>query len=235
MLDVIVGMTAIMKIPEPLRVTQVLDSRFPHGYSAQCVEHEKRILGVRLPKRSTECIERRPSSPHKPAAVAAQVRRRRRRHVPLENRFRPILTRRIRPCRSFSLLVQADWREIDSGRGPDWRYLPQSTVKCRFLCEIGRSQARVASKHAGQIVADQKRAGLEQKRAGQISCEMKKRAKADQKRAGSEQTLKHKGGLGVLLQQALRRPHRQSGCTHRQGHHLHHLNLVSLEAQHALS
>ncbi|KZV21375.1 hypothetical protein F511_22779 [Dorcoceras hygrometricum] len=32
-------------IPEPLRVTQVLDSRFPHGYSAQCVEHEKRILG----------------------------------------------------------------------------------------------------------------------------------------------------------------------------------------------
>ncbi|KZV41536.1 acyl-CoA dehydrogenase-related protein [Dorcoceras hygrometricum] len=31
-------------IPEPLRVTQVLDSRFPHGYSAQCVEHEKRIL-----------------------------------------------------------------------------------------------------------------------------------------------------------------------------------------------
>ncbi|KZV31309.1 putative receptor-like protein kinase [Dorcoceras hygrometricum] len=38
-------------IPEPLRVTQVLDSRFPHGYSAQCVEHTKRILGVRLPKR----------------------------------------------------------------------------------------------------------------------------------------------------------------------------------------
>ncbi|KZV50175.1 hypothetical protein F511_20297 [Dorcoceras hygrometricum] len=37
-------------IPEPLRVTQVLDSRFPHRYSAQCVEHEKRILGVRLPK-----------------------------------------------------------------------------------------------------------------------------------------------------------------------------------------
>ncbi|KZV35218.1 hypothetical protein F511_43251 [Dorcoceras hygrometricum] len=32
-------------IPEPLRVTQVLDSRFPHGYSAQCVEHEKRISG----------------------------------------------------------------------------------------------------------------------------------------------------------------------------------------------
>ncbi|KZV18940.1 hypothetical protein F511_26800 [Dorcoceras hygrometricum] len=32
-------------IPEPLRVTQVLDSRFPHGYSAQCVEHTKRILG----------------------------------------------------------------------------------------------------------------------------------------------------------------------------------------------
>ncbi|KZV49888.1 hypothetical protein F511_40960 [Dorcoceras hygrometricum] len=32
-------------IPETLRVTQVLDSRFPHGYSAQCVEHEKRILG----------------------------------------------------------------------------------------------------------------------------------------------------------------------------------------------
>ncbi|KZV15567.1 hypothetical protein F511_16637 [Dorcoceras hygrometricum] len=28
-----------------LRVTQVLDSRFPHGYSAQCVEHEKRIFG----------------------------------------------------------------------------------------------------------------------------------------------------------------------------------------------
>ncbi|KZT75497.1 hypothetical protein F511_47478 [Dorcoceras hygrometricum] len=40
-------------IPEPLRVTQVLDSRFPHGYSAQCVEHAKRILGVRLPKKST--------------------------------------------------------------------------------------------------------------------------------------------------------------------------------------
>ncbi|KZV42409.1 hypothetical protein F511_33950 [Dorcoceras hygrometricum] len=39
-------------IPEPLRVTQVLDSRFPHGYSAQCVEHTKRILGVRLPERS---------------------------------------------------------------------------------------------------------------------------------------------------------------------------------------
>ncbi|KZV16245.1 hypothetical protein F511_36131 [Dorcoceras hygrometricum] len=33
-------------IPEPLRVTQVLDSRFPHGYSAQCVEHEKRISGT---------------------------------------------------------------------------------------------------------------------------------------------------------------------------------------------
>ncbi|KZV38681.1 polygalacturonase inhibitor 1-like [Dorcoceras hygrometricum] len=28
--------------------------RFPHGYSAQCVEHTKRILGVRLPKKSTE-------------------------------------------------------------------------------------------------------------------------------------------------------------------------------------
>ncbi|KZV16644.1 hypothetical protein F511_14714 [Dorcoceras hygrometricum] len=41
-------------IPEPLRVTQVLYSRFPHGYSAQCVEHTKRILGVRLPKMSTE-------------------------------------------------------------------------------------------------------------------------------------------------------------------------------------
>ncbi|KZV50839.1 hypothetical protein F511_20993 [Dorcoceras hygrometricum] len=41
-------------IPEPLRVTQVLDSRFPHGYSAQFVEHMKRILGVRLPKKSTE-------------------------------------------------------------------------------------------------------------------------------------------------------------------------------------
>ncbi|KZV28233.1 helicase domain-containing family protein [Dorcoceras hygrometricum] len=40
-------------IPEPLRVTQVLDSRFPHGYSAQCVEHTKWILGVRLPKKST--------------------------------------------------------------------------------------------------------------------------------------------------------------------------------------
>ncbi|KZV49102.1 hypothetical protein F511_27807 [Dorcoceras hygrometricum] len=37
-------------IPEPLRITQVLDSRFPHGYSAQCVERTKRILGVRLPK-----------------------------------------------------------------------------------------------------------------------------------------------------------------------------------------
>ncbi|KZV36601.1 helicase domain-containing family protein [Dorcoceras hygrometricum] len=33
-------------IPETLRVTQVLDSRFPHGYSAQCVEHEKSILGT---------------------------------------------------------------------------------------------------------------------------------------------------------------------------------------------
>ncbi|KZV44623.1 pentatricopeptide repeat-containing protein chloroplastic [Dorcoceras hygrometricum] len=32
-------------IPEPLRVTQVLDSKLPHGYSAQCVEHEKRISG----------------------------------------------------------------------------------------------------------------------------------------------------------------------------------------------
>ncbi|KZV41553.1 hypothetical protein F511_17985 [Dorcoceras hygrometricum] len=37
-------------IPEPLRVTKVLDSRFPHRYSAQCVEHTKKILGVRLPK-----------------------------------------------------------------------------------------------------------------------------------------------------------------------------------------
>ncbi|KZV35265.1 hypothetical protein F511_40399 [Dorcoceras hygrometricum] len=27
------------------RVTQVLDSKLPHGYSAQCVEHEKRISG----------------------------------------------------------------------------------------------------------------------------------------------------------------------------------------------
>ncbi|KZT75319.1 hypothetical protein F511_47652 [Dorcoceras hygrometricum] len=32
-------------ILEPLRVTQVLDSKLPHGYSAQCVEHEKRISG----------------------------------------------------------------------------------------------------------------------------------------------------------------------------------------------
>ncbi|KZV15910.1 hypothetical protein F511_24433 [Dorcoceras hygrometricum] len=39
----VVGPTASC-IPEPLRVTQVLDSRFPHGYSAQCVEHEKRIF-----------------------------------------------------------------------------------------------------------------------------------------------------------------------------------------------
>ncbi|KZV17060.1 NAC domain-containing protein 86 [Dorcoceras hygrometricum] len=105
------------------------------------------FLGVRLPKRSTECIERRPSSPHKPATAAAQVRRRRRRHVPPEIRFRPILTRRIHPRRSFSILVQADWREIDSGCGPDWRYLPQSTVKCRFLYETGRSQAQVPSRN----------------------------------------------------------------------------------------
>ncbi|KZT76892.1 acyl-CoA dehydrogenase-related protein [Dorcoceras hygrometricum] len=40
-------------IPEPLRVTQVLDSRFPHGYSAQCVEHEKRILGSATSLKST--------------------------------------------------------------------------------------------------------------------------------------------------------------------------------------
>ncbi|KZV31209.1 hypothetical protein F511_14904 [Dorcoceras hygrometricum] len=45
-----------------------------------------------------------------------------------------------------SLLVQADWREIDSGRGPDWRYLPQSIVKCRFLYETGRSQAQVPAR-----------------------------------------------------------------------------------------
>ncbi|KZV26408.1 hypothetical protein F511_36188 [Dorcoceras hygrometricum] len=50
-------------IPEPLSVTQVLDSRFPHGYSAQCFEHTKRYLGVRLPKK-------------KAAAAAATVRRR---------------------------------------------------------------------------------------------------------------------------------------------------------------
>ncbi|KZV20337.1 hypothetical protein F511_31941 [Dorcoceras hygrometricum] len=40
-------------IPEPLRVTQVLDSKFPHGYSAQCVEHEKRISGSMTFYRST--------------------------------------------------------------------------------------------------------------------------------------------------------------------------------------
>ncbi|KZV30151.1 hypothetical protein F511_16038 [Dorcoceras hygrometricum] len=40
-------------IPEPLRVRQVLDARFLHGYSAQCVEHTRRILGVRLPKRKS--------------------------------------------------------------------------------------------------------------------------------------------------------------------------------------
>ncbi|KZV27969.1 calcineurin B-like protein 4 [Dorcoceras hygrometricum] len=45
--------------------------------------------------------------------------------------------------------------------------------------------------------------------------------------------LNHKGGHGALLQQALRGPHRQSEYTHRQD--LHHLNLVSLEAQRALS
>ncbi|KZV56626.1 hypothetical protein F511_42643 [Dorcoceras hygrometricum] len=40
-------------IPEPLRVTQVLDSRFPHGYSSQCVEHEKRISGSATSQKST--------------------------------------------------------------------------------------------------------------------------------------------------------------------------------------
>ncbi|KZV15971.1 hypothetical protein F511_21949 [Dorcoceras hygrometricum] len=47
--------------------------------------------------------------------------------------------------------------------------------------------------------------------------------------------LKHKDGHGVLLQRELRGSQRQSEHTHRQDHHLHHLNLVSLEAQHALS
>ncbi|KZV44241.1 hypothetical protein F511_10727 [Dorcoceras hygrometricum] len=50
--------------------------------------------------------------------------------------------------KSFSLLVQADWRDIDSGRGPDWRYLPQSTVKCRFLYETGRSQEQVPTRYS---------------------------------------------------------------------------------------
>ncbi|KZV27485.1 hypothetical protein F511_17699 [Dorcoceras hygrometricum] len=62
-------------IPEPLRVTQVLDSRFPHGYSAQCVEHEKRILGnlSAAPPLLSQ------------AAAAAAVRRLRRR--PLRRKF----------------------------------------------------------------------------------------------------------------------------------------------------
>ncbi|KZV38079.1 hypothetical protein F511_43664 [Dorcoceras hygrometricum] len=85
-------------IPEPLRVTQVLDSRFPHGYSAQCVEHEKRILG------NSKANSRHPPSLSHAAAAAAVRRRRLRRklvsgQLDVENPFVPI---------SSVLLVQPD-------------------------------------------------------------------------------------------------------------------------------
>ncbi|KZV51393.1 hypothetical protein F511_37104 [Dorcoceras hygrometricum] len=50
------------------------------------------------------------------------------------------------PRRADVIVTTVLYDYLVSGRGPDWRYLPQSTVKCRFLYETGRSQARVASK-----------------------------------------------------------------------------------------
>ncbi|KZV23572.1 hypothetical protein F511_36576 [Dorcoceras hygrometricum] len=44
----------------------------------------------------------------------------------------------------------------------------------------------------------------------------------------SQTRLNHKGGHGVLLQQALRGPHRQSEYTHQQDYHLHHFNIQPL-------
>ncbi|KZV54637.1 cyclic nucleotide-gated ion channel 1-like [Dorcoceras hygrometricum] len=150
-------------IPEPLRVTQVLDSRFPHGNSAQCVEHRKRILGT-----STQKVGR--PSPSTTRTAAAH------RHAAAA-----VLSSCDRTCfdhcdevtpsmdKSISLVVQADRRNRDSGRGPDWRIyrrlqfeVPISSLiggivipvvdriggstaayslKCRFPRETGRSQA----------------------------------------------------------------------------------------------
>ncbi|KZV34419.1 hypothetical protein F511_27387 [Dorcoceras hygrometricum] len=36
-------------------------------------------------------------------------------------------------ARRFTMIRWADWREIKSGRGPDWRKLPQSTEKSRII------------------------------------------------------------------------------------------------------
>ncbi|KZV42930.1 hypothetical protein F511_43213 [Dorcoceras hygrometricum] len=135
-------------IPEPLRVTQVLDSRFPHGYSAQCVEHTKRILGVRLPKKSIESLEAAAPSPQPHAAAAV------RRSPPLvaaaarrKTCFRPNFDEENPSVQiSSGLLVQADegvsYPVVDR-IGDIYRNLPRradvivTTIGARHKCQQG--------------------------------------------------------------------------------------------------
>ncbi|KZV33844.1 peroxisomal membrane protein 11-3 [Dorcoceras hygrometricum] len=57
------------------RVTQVLDSRFPHGYSAQCVEHEKRISGTAVRLRRTIALHHASAATHRRVDCATWRRR----------------------------------------------------------------------------------------------------------------------------------------------------------------
>ncbi|KZV18575.1 hypothetical protein F511_42446 [Dorcoceras hygrometricum] len=77
-------------IPEPLRVTQVLDSRFPHGYPAQCVEHEKRSLG----KSETKIEDRPPDAAACGGATPSAIAHARRALAALSSRERPPMVAR---------------------------------------------------------------------------------------------------------------------------------------------
>ncbi|KZV43160.1 F-box protein [Dorcoceras hygrometricum] len=88
-------------IPEPLRVTQVLDSRFPHGYSAQCVDTRRGFREVRLPESQQGSnrgfpllrgkTELAPSAPRTRAAAVLRMKQ-----IALDNQSRTIRRLRVK-------------------------------------------------------------------------------------------------------------------------------------------
>ncbi|KZV36535.1 hypothetical protein F511_21884 [Dorcoceras hygrometricum] len=144
-------------IHEPLRVTQVLDSRFPHGYSAQCVEHEKSISGIDrsdlIGDRSYDEVAAMdiviwtrarwagPSPFTNAAASLSQTRRRRRRPraaAAATDRRRKSVSGQFVEEYSFvlissALLVQPDEGVSDLVVDRIGDNLPQSTEKCWIL------------------------------------------------------------------------------------------------------
>ncbi|KZV33580.1 chromodomain-helicase-DNA-binding protein 3-like [Dorcoceras hygrometricum] len=65
---------------------------------------------------------------------------------PPEIRFRPIRRGESVRAEFVSASSAGGQRSLGSGRGPDWRFLPQSTEKIRRYCNYGWGQAQVPAR-----------------------------------------------------------------------------------------